>query len=189
MKSLTWYPRSLVTLTWYSPESLAVTLTNRKVPLREYSSVPLATFFRITLDGGKLMVWQQTVTFCPSWTTVDGRTRTVVFLGGAGAEEQRDDGHMTRNGDTSSQVQTHLQLPYTDDLLFDCEVSTHHSVEESPAGHQLGSVLVRGFTLVEGGVFQEDGGDAEGERGGGGVSPLKLHPCLLQHQRGGRGCV
>lgn len=83
LKILTWYPRSLVTLTWYNPESLAVRLTSRKVPLVEYSSVPLAIFLRITADGGKLMVWQQTVTFCPSWTTVDGRMWTVVFLGGA----------------------------------------------------------------------------------------------------------
>lgn len=63
LKTLTWYPRSLVTLTWYSPESLAVTLTNRKVPLGEYSSAPLASFFRTTAEGGKLIVWQQTVTF------------------------------------------------------------------------------------------------------------------------------
>lgn len=83
LKILTWYPRSLVTLTWYNPESLAVRLTSRKVPLVEYSSVPLVIFLRITADGGKLMVWQQTVTFCPSWTTVDGRMWTVVFLGGA----------------------------------------------------------------------------------------------------------
>lgn len=57
--------------------------------------MPLVSFFRITADGGKLMVWQQTVTFCPSWTAVDGRTRTVVFLGGAGAGEQSEDGHMS----------------------------------------------------------------------------------------------
>lgn len=89
LKTLTWYPRSLVTLTWYSPESLAVTLTNRKVPLGENSSFPLVSFFRIMADGGKLMVWQQMVTFCPSCTTADGRMRTVVFLGGAEQKETR----------------------------------------------------------------------------------------------------
>lgn len=87
LKTVTWYPRSLVTLTWYRPESLADTLTSRKVPLGENSSFPLVSFFRITADGGKLMVRQKTVTFCPSWTTRDGRTRTVVFLGGAKQQE------------------------------------------------------------------------------------------------------
>lgn len=81
LKTLTWYPRSLVTLTWYNPESLAVTLTNTKVPLGENCSLPLVSFFRIMAEGGKLMVWQQMVTLCPSWTTAEGRTSTVVFLG------------------------------------------------------------------------------------------------------------
>ena len=83
LNTLTWNPSSLVTLTWYIPESLAVTLTNRKVPLDEYSSVPLARFFRLTAAGGKQTVWQETVMVCPSWTTVEGRTSTEVFLGGA----------------------------------------------------------------------------------------------------------
>lgn len=83
LKTLISEPRSLLTLTWYNPESLDVTLSNRKVPLLEYSSVPLFSFFRITADGGKLIVWQQTVTFCPSLTSVDGKMMTVVFLGGA----------------------------------------------------------------------------------------------------------
>lgn len=69
-------------------------LTNRKVPLEERSSVPLASFFRTAADGGKLIVWHHTVTFCPSRTTCDGRTRTVVFLGGAGTQDT-ETGHMT----------------------------------------------------------------------------------------------
>lgn len=79
-------------MTWYCPESLAVTLTSRNVPLAECSSIPSVSFFRATADSGKLTVWQQMVTFCPSWTTVDGRTRTVVFLGGAGPQET-DESH------------------------------------------------------------------------------------------------
>lgn len=40
------------------------------------------------------------------------------------------------------------------------------------AADQLGSVLVGGFTLVVGGVFQLGGGEYEEECGGGGVCPL-----------------
>lgn len=77
------------TVTWYRPESLDDTLSSRKVPLDECSSRPLLTFLRTTADGGKLVVWQQTVTFCPSWTTGDGRTRTVVLLGAAGGQTNK----------------------------------------------------------------------------------------------------
>lgn len=40
------------------------------------------------------------------------------------------------------------------------------------AADPLGSVLVDGFTLEVGGVFQLGGGECEGECGGGGVCPL-----------------
>lgn len=50
--------------------------------------MPLASFFRTTVAGGKLMVWQQMVMFCPSGTTAEGRMRIVVFLGGAGPQEE-----------------------------------------------------------------------------------------------------
>lgn len=50
--------------------------------------MPLASFFRTTVAGGKLMVWQQMVMFCPSGTTAEGRMRMVVFLGGAGPQEE-----------------------------------------------------------------------------------------------------
>lgn len=83
VNTLTWNPRSLVTLTWYRPVSRAVTLTNRKRPLSENNSLPLVSFLRVMVDGGELMVQQLMVTFCPAWTTVDGKTSTVVFLGEA----------------------------------------------------------------------------------------------------------
>lgn len=56
--------------------------------MEEERSTPLASFFRTTVAGGKLMVWQQMVMFCPSGTTADGRMRMVVFLGGAGPQEE-----------------------------------------------------------------------------------------------------
>lgn len=52
-------------------------------------------------------------------------------------------------------------------------------------GLLLGAILVGGFTLVVGGVFQGHGGKAEAEQGGG-VSPQKFLPFSPQNQAGRR---